>query len=427
MSHPHEPSASAPLPANEEERLAALRSLGVLDTPPEPVFDRFVQLAAAICGTPIGLISLIDRDRQWFKARVGLEMPETPRQTSFCAHTILGRGVLVVPDATIDPRFAHNPNVLADPHVRFYAGQPLVTAQGHALGALCVIDHVPRKLTAPQLDALGLLARQVVEVLELQRRARRGARAAEERRRTLVDNVAATERRDVERLKDEFVSTVSHELRTPLTSIRGALGLLRAGVMGELPAEAGEVVAIAERNSERLLALIDDILDIERLRAGPLELVRGPLAADELVAHAVEATRGVARVRGVRLESDVCPDPVYGDRARLAQVLVNLLSNAVKFSPEGGLVRVEARRHGADVVFRVSDRGRGIPREYHEAIFERFRQVEATDAREMGGSGLGLALCRALVEQHGGMIGVESEPGAGSTFWVQVPAATEEA
>lgn len=236
----------------------------------------------------------------------------------------------------------------------------------------------------------------------------------------------ATERREVERMKDEFVSTVSHELRTPLTSIRGSLGLLRSGVLGELPADAREAVAIAERNSERLLALINDILDVERLRAGEFELAREPVAAGALVAAALDSIRPVADARGVRIETSVREAEVDGDRRRLGQVLVNLLSNAVKFSPEGGTVRLEAGPEGADVVFHVIDRGRGVPPEHQAAIFERFRQVEASDSRERGGSGLGLAICKALVERHGGRIGVDSVPGAGSTFWFRVPRAAEE-
>jgi PAS domain S-box-containing protein len=236
----------------------------------------------------------------------------------------------------------------------------------------------------------------------------------------------ATERREVERMKDEFVSTVSHELRTPLTSIRGSLGLLRSGVLGELPADAAEAVAIAERNSERLLSLINDILDVERLRAGRFELSRAPVAAGALVAAAIDSIRPVADSRGVRIETAVLEAVVDGDRRRLGQVLVNLLSNAVKFSPEGERVRLEAGPEGEAVVFRVIDRGRGVPPEHQAAIFERFRQVEASDSRERGGSGLGLAICKALVERHGGTIGVDSVPGAGSTFWFRVPRAAEE-
>lgn len=232
-----------------------------------------------------------------------------------------------------------------------------------------------------------------------------------------------TERREVERLKKEFVSTVSHELRTPLTSIRGSLGLLRSGAVGELPAEAGDLVAMAERNVIRLIGLINDILDLERLEDGRIELHMAPVPADDAVSRAMEAVHAFAEQQGILLVSRPSGAVVRADSDRLVQVLVNLLSNAVKFSPRGSTVSVSVTDQSDMATFRVADRGRGIPPALRAAIFERYRQVEAGDARVKGGTGLGLAICKAIVEQHGGTIGVESEEGQGSTFWFRVPLA----
>jgi GAF domain-containing protein len=158
---------SYPLPKNEEERLRALRSYKILDTKPEDRFDELTELAAIICGVPISLMSLIDADRQWFKSKVGLEMQETPRAQAFCTHAIMQPGMFVVPDASKDDRFAQNPLVTGDTHIRFYAGAPLVSSDGHVLGTMCVIDREPRELTEEQLRALRILSRQVVYHMEM--------------------------------------------------------------------------------------------------------------------------------------------------------------------------------------------------------------------------------------------------------------------
>lgn len=236
-----------------------------------------------------------------------------------------------------------------------------------------------------------------------------------------------SERRVVERLKDEFISTVSHELRTPLTSIRGSLSLVSAGVLGDLPKDAAEVLSIAERNSVRLVALINDILDLERLQFGRLEMRFEPLPAAGLLARALEAVRPLAQAEDVHLEVTAAEGEAQCDGDRIVQVLVNLLSNAIKFSPHGGRVQLSATPVGNWIELRVSDQGRGIPSAWHQAIFERFRQVHVSDTRQKGGTGLGLAISKAIVEQHAGAIGVESEEGRGSSFWVRLPAAASRA
>ena len=161
---------SAPRPPNEADRLAALFELGILDTPPEIALDALVRLASQIFAVPVSLVSLVDAERQWFKARVGLEISETPRDLAFCAHAILGDEVMVVPDASLDLRFQDNPLVTSRPSIRFYAGAPLATSAGEKLGTLCIIDHEPRRLTETEKETLAVLARAVTAHLELRRR-----------------------------------------------------------------------------------------------------------------------------------------------------------------------------------------------------------------------------------------------------------------
>ena len=162
---------AAPKPPNETERLEALRGFEILDTPAEKAFDDLVRLAVYICNTPIAAVSFIDHDRQWFKAKVGMEVPESKRDISFCAHALtLPNETLVVPDALADARFSDNPLVTGEPKIRFYAGAPLVTEDGLVLGTLCVIDHVPKQLSAEQIKALNVLRNQVMRELELHKK-----------------------------------------------------------------------------------------------------------------------------------------------------------------------------------------------------------------------------------------------------------------
>ncbi len=231
------------------------------------------------------------------------------------------------------------------------------------------------------------------------------------------------ELRRSERVKDEFLSVAGHELRTPLTSIRGSLGLLAGGLVGELSQDAQNMVALAVESTDRLIRLVNDILDIERIDSGHLPLERRPVAARELVRQSVQALGTTAEQAGVALCTDIEELTVSADADRVTQTLVNLLGNAIKFSRPGGLVTITVGRGGGCALFSVVDSGRGIPAEQLETIFERFNQVNISDAREKGGSGLGLAIARGIVESHGGHLWAESTAGHGSTFRFTLPLA----
>jgi PAS domain S-box-containing protein len=225
----------------------------------------------------------------------------------------------------------------------------------------------------------------------------------------------------LDRMKDEFVSTVSHELRTPLTSIRGALGLLSAGILGQVSDKAANLLRIALSNSDRLVRLINDILDLERIQSGREPLTFRPIALEEIVRQAIDGMQPVADAAGIQLIHDANLVQISADPDRLLQVITNLLSNAVKFSPEGASVAVTLREGSSGVTLSVIDQGRGIPADKLDSIFDRFQQVDASDSRQKGGSGLGLAICRTIVQQHGGRIWAERNPISGSTFRVLLP------
>jgi PAS domain S-box-containing protein len=244
-----------------------------------------------------------------------------------------------------------------------------------------------------------------------------------ERLLVLAVIVDISERRRNDRLKDEFVSTVSHELRTPLTSIAGSLGLLAGGAAGPLAEPTMRLLKIAHKNSERLVRLINDILDIEKIESGKIVFDLKRVDVTSLVEQAVEANRGFAEGFGVRVRFDGSPTPVFvrADSDRLVQVVTNLLSNAVKFSPRGEEVTVAIAHDAQSVRILVCDRGPGIPDDFKPRIFEKFAQADATDARQKGGTGLGLSIVKQIVALLGGAVGFEAAPGGGTVFHVALP------
>jgi PAS domain S-box-containing protein len=250
-----------------------------------------------------------------------------------------------------------------------------------------------------------------------------------------------SERCMIDRMKDEFVSVVSHELRTPLTAICGALGLLQTGKYDEDPNKFRHLLSIALSNSDRLVRLVEDILSLERLESGKVQLVIEPCNVQELISQAVEAIQPIAQQAAIMLSVQAISTVVWAAANAIVQTLINLLSNAIKFSPEGSTICLSAELKKPDclaqpqlptpvstsyVLFTITDQGRGIPADKLEIIFERFQQVDASDSRQKGGTGLGLAICKSIVQQHNGQIWAESQGSQGSTFYFTLPVAEPE-
>jgi len=252
-----------------------------------------------------------------------------------------------------------------------------------------------------------------------------GVRVMDRSRGALIWSIIEdiSEQKRIEQLKNEFVSTVSHELRTPLTSIGGSLKLLANGVLGKLPDKAEELVAIADKNTQRLAWLVNDLLDMDKLLSGQMRFHWQMLNVDEVIQQSLEHNQAFADRFGIRFDYDGtdCAVHIRADVQRLDQVLTNLLSNAVKFSPTGSSVAVTCECRDGTVRIRVSDSGPGIPEAFRSKLFQRFAQADASDSRQKGGTGLGLAISRELVVRMGGQIDFETEVGRGTCFFVDFP------
>lgn len=412
---------------DERRRLSVLESYEVLDSEAESAFDRVVRTAARIFRTPMASVSLVDANRQWFKSCVGIDATETSREISFCTHALASDDVLVIPDATADPRFSSNPVVTGDPFVRFYAGAPLIAPSGERLGTLCVIDTEPREpLDAEARHTLVELAALVMDLLEtrklgLQREA--SLAEADETNRLLI--AALREGREMaeraNHAKSDFLSRMSHELRTPLNAILGFGQLLE---LDDLTEDQAQNVAEMIRGGKHLLELINEILDISRIETGRLALSIEPVPLVHVVEGATSLIRPLAAQRGIVVTIDpVDPDlHVLADQQRLTQILINLLSNAIKYNRERGSVHVSTSlSDGGGVVVAVADTGLGIRPDQADAIFEPFERAGA-EAGYVEGTGLGLAISRRLAEAMEGHLSVTSVPGSGSTFSLELRA-----
>ena len=238
-------------------------------------------------------------------------------------------------------------------------------------------------------------------------------------------NLDFTERKEVEKMKHDFISIASHELRTPLTSLKGALGLINADVIDQIPEKMKPILEIAYRNSERLARLIDDILRMEKIDAGKMEFSMQLLQVPSLISQAISEHAGFGIEHGVSfvVEGEVPKVSIAGDEVRLMQVFSNLMSNAAKFSSPGTVVRLSARENGEDVRISIKDEGQGIPKEFQEKMFDKFSRANTSDTGHHGGTGLGLSIAKAIVERHGGDLLFETEMDVGTTFYFELPKA----
>ncbi|HEY6953300.1 MAG TPA: histidine kinase dimerization/phospho-acceptor domain-containing protein, partial [Bacteroidota bacterium] len=313
----------------EARRLEHLQALRILDTESERYFDDLAFLASVCCGTPIALITFVDRNRVWFKAKIGLQESEVAREGSFCDAAIRQSSVFELADTAADDRFKLSALVVSEPRIRFYAGAPLVTSDGVALGTICVLDKKPGHLTAERREILGALGRQVVAHLEFRRD------LASVRDELVLNKELAG---SASKVKSSFLANMSHEIRTPMNGIIGMTDLL---MNTTLTTEQREYLNTIRTSSELLLNIINDILDFSKIEAGRLDLEHQPFDLRSCIEGTLDVVSQKALERGneiVYVMDTGVPRRIVGDATRLRQVLVNLLSNAIKFTEHGEII-----------------------------------------------------------------------------------------
>jgi signal transduction histidine kinase len=399
---------------HEQQRLAVLMAANLLDTAEEETFDRFTRLASAILKTPVALVSLVDRDRQFFKSSVGLPLPwatsrETPLSHSFCQHVVSSQQHLSVADARTHPLLRDN-LAIADLGVIAYLGIPLTTVEGFTLGSFCAIDTTPREWSESDVQILSDLAALVIEKIELR----------------LVAKQIHTDYlhlRNLELFRAEMVQMLVHDLRNPLTSFLGGLDLILR--VGKLTDAQQKYLSLARNGGKTLAKTIDNILDASISPTDRLELNLAAICPDLIIQTACEQMMPLAEQSNIRLIWNTSAlAPLMADIEKLRRVMVNLVGNAIQNTPPEGEIFVGAQEIAVEqtIQFTVTDTGRGIPSEAFDRIFQKFERVpHDRTSHEHSGSGLGLPFSRMVVEAHGGKIWVKSELGHGTSFHFTLP------
>lgn len=391
--------------SHENLRLYNLESYHILDTVPEVEFDRLTKLASYICGTPIALISLVDENRQWFKANTGLDgVQETPRNISFCTYAIQGSNVFEVQDAKLDDRFKDNPLVTGAPNIRFYAGAPLKTPEGRNIGTICVIDQKPNKLTPEQLEALDTLASQVIELLELRKA---NLRLAEQHQ--LLVNKARLQ------TIGELAGGVCHQINNPLAIIVGRSMILRSQIKDKLPGDSEllKELDVIDQTSQR----VSGILKALRMYAKDFGNAITEHSFNEIVDNALTLIKGKLNSEKITLNYERGEEVrARMNKNQIAQVVLDLLNNSVEAMEgvETKEISVSVSTDDKCIHLLISDNGRGVRVEDSQKIFEPFY---STKSRHFG---VGLSNAKNFMNQHKGKIQIIS-PKNPTQFQISLP------
>ncbi len=389
---------SAERPCNEDKRLKSLETYDILDTAAEQAFDDIAKVASHICDTPISLVSIVDNSRQWFKAKVGLDADETSRDIAFCSHAILNDELFIIEDASKDERFHDNPLVSGEPFIRFYAGAPLLTNDGFALGTLCVIDRKSRKLTIEQKNALRSLSRQVSALLELR--------------------VTSKMLKQQNESKLQLLSILSHDLGNAFNGILYFSKEINSTATEDNIIELSQhLVDVADSTYEQLLRLLDWTKnEIKNVPCDPCYF-----NLEDALKGVLEVMKRQAAVKNITLILNELNHSIYADKNMLCSVFQNILSNAIKFSPVNSEVTVSVVESSDCTIIKIIDQGAGFANE-KMSVFTgeaNFLSSEGTTGEQ--GSGFGLNLVYQIMEKHNGSITATNQPEGGACVELLFP------
>lgn len=394
-----------PIPKNEVERLKELQSHKLFENFSDEDLDLITKLASDICGTKVSLITLIDSKTQVFKSRHGIELTQTSRDVAFCAHAInKPEKMLIVNDATQDERFKDNPLVKGEPKIAFYAGMPLSTKAGLALGTLCVIDSKPKVLSASQIEALKSLSKLVERLFE-------------SRKKSLELEKVHSQLRLHQSQTEEIAYAIAHDLKNPLDSIQGFLELLQQDANTSLGEEALQYIDYTKQSTQKMTELIYEILAFAKLTTSSEE--KQMVEIKPIVQNIIDLNLPTIKSEGIKIEFSNLK-VIYTSKMLFSIVLRNLIGNAIKYrSADRPLeVKVSIQDQLDEWIIAVKDNGKGIQKKNLEKIFQPFYKE---DRNNSSGVGMGLATCKKIVLTLGGNFEVNSEFGKGSTFSFNIP------